>query len=179
MSSVAHLTTVEARIAYYILTALDWESPRETWEWRSSTDVARLFPTPIPIPSKVSSVLLELAGKGFVDAPTGWPRRWLIPGVVPVELADRTEMIESLKKAIFPERRRQDTIVLDHVRELFDWSSPERRDMTAAQVDAVAGSPQYGPGKVGRALAALCRDGLIDRRVIRGITVYSVPPLVK
>lgn len=179
MTSLSHLTAAEAKIAYYILTALDWDSPRESWEWRSSDAVARLFPPPFPAASKVSTVLLELTRKGFLDAPTGWPRQWLVPAAVPVKPADRTEMIESLKKVIFLEKPRTDTTVLDLTRALFDWESPVRSDMTAAQVAAAGGLQQYGPCKVGRALAELCREGLIDRWMKNGITVYSVPPFAE
>lgn len=170
------MTTTEARIAYQLLTAFDWQAPRTTWKHRTVKEIAALLPRSYASPNPVSAALHMLAEKKQLDAPVGWPRTWLIPDPLPVEV-DRDALVAELKRAAGLNKKSPLDDTVAAITEYFDWDSSVRRDMTAAEVARLMGLPDGDARVLGRALTLMCHAGKTSRRMLRGTRRYSIPPV--
>ena len=165
------MTATEARIAYQLLTAFDWQAPRTTWKYRTVKEIAALLPRPYASPNPVSAALHDLAEKGLIDHPVGWPRTWFFPDPLPIKV-DRDAVIAELKRAAALDRPDAMKDTVSAILERFDWDSEERTDRTASEVASALGWPDRSR-TVGKALTLLCHAGKTSRRARR----YSMPPV--
>jgi hypothetical protein len=169
------MTATEARIAYQLLTAFDWESPRTAWKHRTVKEIAALLPSPVSCATPVSAALRMLAEKQQIDAPVGWPRTWLIPDPLPIKV-DRDALVSELKKAAYLNKKSPLDDTVAAITEYFDWDSPERTEKTATEVAHIMGFPD-GASVLGRALSLMCLAGKSSRRSLRGTRLYAIPPV--
>ena len=170
------MTATEARIAYQLLTAFDWQAPRTAWKYRTVKEIAALLPRPYANPNPVSAALHDLAEKGLIDHPVGWPRTWFFPDPLPIKV-DRDAVIEELKRAAGLNKKSPLDDTIAAITEYFDWDSPERTEKTATEVAHIMGLPDGDASVLGRSLTLMCHAGKTSRRMLHGTRLYAIPPV--